>query len=97
VPVVLVHGGVWRHQYGRDTMESWRSTRLQGPSDMEYRLPSVRDQGWPARATSDSDRIVPQLAWADQAETDTGRGYLSMWASSRAEARIERGWSWRPW
>jgi 3-dehydroquinate dehydratase-2 len=95
--VVLVHGGVWRHQYGRDTMESLAvdlTRRGHHTWNVGYRVFGT-DGGWPASGHDVLTAIesTPQLGLGPIRAVigHSAGGYLSMWASSRAEARIDTG------
>lgn len=91
--VVLVHGGFWRQQYGRDLMVPLsRDALIRGyaTANVEYRRVGG-DGGWPA-TFADVAAAVDALADAD-APIDLDRvvvvghsagGHLAAWVASRA-------------
>lgn len=95
--VILVHGGVWRHQFERDTIESLAvdlSDRGFTTWNLEHRRIG-KGGGWPA---SGHDLLlalefVPQLPARCQRVSLVGHsagGYLAMWAATRTSISVDQ-------
>ena len=93
--VVLVHGGFWRDEYTRDTMESIAVDLAQSGIatwNLEYR----RGRGWPGSGHDVLMAIdfIPQLPDEFDDVTVIGHSagsYLSMWAIGRTRTPVDRG------
>lgn len=95
--VMLLHGGFWRHEWTRDTMESLAvdlAERGHNTWNVEYRRIGTGG-GWPATAHD----VLTAIEFTPQLELDmTGAivvghsagGQLAAWAASRASDRVER-------
>ena len=95
--VILLHGGFFRSQWTRDTIESL-AVDLTGRGyttwNIEYRRLGVEGE-WPAMA----EDVVQALNHVSQLETDFERvtvighsagGYLSIWASPRSSTKVDQ-------
>jgi 3-dehydroquinate dehydratase-2 len=94
--VVLVHGGVWRHQYRRDTIESLAldlSLRGFHTWNIEYRLFGTGG-GWPGSGHDVLTALdfTPQLGLEGPLIVlgHSAGGYLAMWAAPRAGPKVAR-------
>ncbi len=89
--VVLVHGGFWRHEWTRDTMESLAvdlAERGYNTWNIEYRRIGTGG-GWPGSAHDvlTALEFIPRLDLDVVSATVIGHsagGYLSIWAGERA-------------
>lgn len=95
--VVLVHGGFWRHEWARDTMESLAvdlAERGLNTWNIEYRR--LGDGGgWPGSAHDVLTALdfVPQLGLDKDPVSvvgHSGGGHLSIWATARTAVEISR-------
>jgi 3-dehydroquinate dehydratase-2 len=94
--VLLVHGGVWRHQYGRDTMESLAvdlAQRGHHTWNLGYRVFGT-DGGWPGSG-HDVLTAIQHAAHLDLGPIKavighSAGGYLSMWAAPREGPAVGR-------
>lgn len=96
--VLLVHGGVWRHQYRRDTIESLAvdlTRRGFHTFNIGYRTLGTGG-GWPGSAHD----VLAALDFTPQLGLDNGPlivvghsagGYLGMWAAARARHGVTVG------
>jgi 3-dehydroquinate dehydratase-2 len=88
--IVLVHGGFWRHEWTRDTMESLAvdlTRRGHNTWNIEYRRIGTGG-GWPGSAQDvlTALEFIPRLGLGVAAATVVGHsagGYLGMWAGDR--------------
>jgi 3-dehydroquinate dehydratase II len=91
--VVLVHGGIWRHPYRRDTMDSLAVDLAQRGYDswnVGYRTIG-RGGGWPGSAHD----TLTALHHAGRLASDpiavvghSAGGYLALWSSSRSATPV---------
>jgi len=94
--VVLIHGGVWRHQFERDTIESLAvDLNLRGYTtwNIEHRRIGLGG-GWPASGHDALTALdfIPQLGITTDQVTVIGHsagGYLGMWASPRSHTKVD--------
>lgn len=94
--VVLVHGGFWRHEWTRDTMESLAvdlSRRGHNTWNIEYRRIGTGG-GWPGSGHD----VQMALDFAPQLDLDADRltvighsagGHLALWAGQRSATEVE--------
>jgi 3-dehydroquinate dehydratase-2 len=94
--VLLVHGGVWRHQYGRDTMESLAvdlTRKGHHTWNIGYRVLGT-DGGWPGSGhdvlTAIQHATHLDLGPIRAVVGHSAGGYLSMWAAARESSRVGR-------
>ncbi len=95
--VVLAHGGFWRHEWERDTMDSLAvhlAEKGHATWNIEYRRIGAGG-GWPGSAHD----VVMALDFIPQLGVDSGPisvvghsagGHLAMWAVSRASVKVSR-------
>ncbi len=94
--VVFIHGGVWRHQFERDTIESLAvDLHLRGHTtwNIEYRRLG-KGGGWPACGHDVLTALdfIPQLGRQFRTTTVVGHsagGYLGLWAAPRSRSPID--------
>lgn len=92
--VVLVHGGFWRHEWERDSMETLAvdlSRRGINTWNIEYRRLGTGG-GWPESFEDVVSAIDfgPQLGFGDAPTVVIGHsagGYMSMWAATQSTRR----------
>ncbi len=90
--VVLVHGGFWRSEWTRDTMESIAvdlTRRGFSTWNVEYRRLDAGG-GWPASAhdVMTALEFTPRLGFEEKPSTVIGHsagGYLALWAGDRID------------
>lgn len=93
--VVLVHGGFWRHEWTRDTMESLAvdlAGRGHNTWNIEYRRIGAGG-GWPGSGHDvlTALEFIPRLRLDVAAATVVGHsagGYLGIWAGGRARSGV---------
>lgn len=92
--VVIVHGGIWRGEYERDTTESLAVDLAQrGVStwNVEYRRLG-RGGGWPASGQDVLTALdtVPRLGLAGRVSivSHSAGSYLAMWAAARTRIEV---------
>lgn len=93
---VLVHGGFWRQEWERDTMESLAvdlTRRGWSTWNIEYRRLGL-DGGWPASGHDVLMALdfVPQLGLDVESVSIVGHsagGQLALWAAPRSVTRVE--------
>lgn len=95
--IILIHGGVWRHPFERDTIESLAvdlNQRGYTTWNLEHRRIG-KGGGWPASGHDVLTALdfIPQLGLAPTRVTVLGHsagGYLGLWASPRSDAVVDR-------
>ena len=93
--IVLIHGGFWRHEWTRDTMESLAvdlANRGYNTWNIEYRRIGTGG-GWPGSAhdVMTALEFTPRLGLDVVRATVVGHsagGHLSMWAGDRADSGV---------
>lgn len=94
---VLVHGGFWRHEWARDTMEALAvdiARRGRHTLNIEYRR--LGDGGgWPGSAHDVlmALDVIPQLGFGTSQTSVIGHsagGHLAIWAASRTSTEVSR-------
>lgn len=93
--VVLAHGGIWRHEYERDTTESLAvdlASRGYDTWNIEYRRPG-KGGGWPASAQDVLMALdsIPQLGVEARRVVVVGHSagsHLLTWAAERTRTRV---------
>jgi 3-dehydroquinate dehydratase II len=94
--VILIHGGVWRHQFTRDTIESLAvDLHRRGHSTWNIEHRRLGDGGgWPGSAHD----VLMALEFTPRLEPVTGPvtiighsagGYLGMWSAPRASVAVD--------
>lgn len=94
--IVLVHGGFWRHEWARDTMESLAvdlASRGHNTWNIEYRRIGTGG-GWPGSAQDVQMALdfAPQLGLDAHRLTVIGHsagGHLALWAGQRSATGVE--------
>ena len=94
--VVLVHGGLWRQEYERDSMETLAvdlAKRGATTWNIEYRRLGI-DGGWPGSAHDVLTALdfVPHLGIPVEnvsVVSHSAGAYLAMWAAARSEVTVD--------
>jgi 3-dehydroquinate dehydratase-2 len=94
--VVLIHGGIWRHEFGRDTTESLAVDLCNRGFDtwnITYRLLGLGG-GWPASGHDVLMALdyIPQLDLESERVLIVGHSagaYLAIWAAQRSSTDID--------